>query len=156
MQRIPTALLLTIALVATLGAHDVGAQVTDRQIQDAEATLEDATRSLNTLLAQRTLEEVQTPRDSLQAVQDSVFASLGGEVLIDTVNVLYETTYVQVDVPYSEWDRLTQREWAVRLERSRVKHIATETAGRYRVRGDRDSAFKAVLISFLEPDVGGI
>jgi len=150
MQRTLTALLLSLALVAALVAHPCGAEVTDQQIEDAEVVLEGATRGLNGLLCQRTLERVQPPADSLQAILDSTMAAHDVRVRIDTTYILTETQYVRVIVPTGTWPPLERREWRVHLRESNVKYIQA-APGRYRVRRDRLPAFRRVVCAYLDP-----
>ena len=152
MQRIFVVLALLLALLTAAVAHG---QVTKEDIEQAERRVERATRALNTLLAQQTLERVLAPPDSAAAVTDSLLGSYGVQVVLDTTNVLLETNYVQVDVPYTRWDRATQREWdgtlRLSLAAKRVDFLGTGVPGRYRVQPAHLPAFKSLTLSFLTP-----
>ena len=136
------------ALLIVLGlAVAAAAQITDRQIEDAEATIATAEANLAALQGQRTA-------DAAQAILDtSGLAAQRVQVLPYTADL--GGMYVLVDVPYTSWTALQQVQWRLLLEQARALKVKpTEVVGRYALRKDRLPTFLARIKAFLEPEVG--
>jgi len=133
-----TLIVILILSTAAWGVTEEDITVQKAAVLNSQATLD----SLCSLLLAET-----TEIDSL------IFAASVRVLVVTSAKAtgLRDPEFVDIDVPYSTWDSLTKREWAVEL-REGPKHTAVGV-GLYSVRKDRVAAFLTMTKAFLTRDL---
>lgn len=136
----------SIALAVALVAPAL-AQVTPEELAAQAAAVAEAQAALDSLTSLAYAEALAALADS-----NETLAAAGVQVLIVTPAAgtgLRDAEYVDVDIPYTEWDAATRRLWVLELRESGVAAIFA-SVGRYSVHRGNVPAFLALVETFID------
>lgn len=131
--------LVGILACVALSASVVAAQVTPEELAVQAAAVAAAQAELDSLTCLYHAGLVQAEVDS-----NAVLAG----VVVGTGSPIVDPYYLEIVVPYADWDPATKSLWRLELRQSGVEYI-TKSPGYYSVHRGNARAFLAVLEQFI-------
>jgi hypothetical protein len=131
------------ALIAALLLAGAAGAVTQDEIDAQRAVVAKQQAVLDSLLSLHRAEQVVLNPTLAAGKVRALVASAASKT------GLRDPQYVNIEVPYVTWDESKKALWRAELIQSRLKVLATETAGLYRVRQDAIEAFLVLSERFI-------